>query len=113
NIIVVVCDTLRVDHCGPYHKGRPLNQVFSKDQPDWAVPTPNIDRLAERGTVFDRAWAGSTPCMPARRDIYTGKYEFLERGWGPLEDDDLDLPRQVSGQPNQSLTWQLQQGYPV
>lgn len=113
NSIVIVCDTLRVDHCGPYHHGRPLNQVMSAEQPDWVVPTPNMDRLAKRGTVFDRAWGGSTPCMPARRDIYTGRYEFLERGWGPLEDDDLDLPRQVSGPPNQSLTWQLRQGYPV
>lgn len=41
--------------------------------------------------------------MPARRDIYTGQLEFLRRGWGPLEDDDLDLPRRISGAPNQSL----------
>lgn len=113
NCIVIVCDTLRVDHCGPYHGGKPLNQVFSSQQPEWVVPTPNMDRLARRGTVFDNAWCGSTPCMPARRDIYTGRYEFLERGWGPLEDHDLDLPRQVSGPPNQSLSWQLEQGYPV
>ncbi|MFC3767056.1 sulfatase [Paenibacillus sp. GCM10012303] len=113
NCIVIVCDTLRVDHCGPYHQGRPLNRVMSPEQPEWIVPTPNMDRLARRGTVFDNAWCGSTPCMPARRDIYTGRYEFLERGWGPLEDGDLDLPRQVSGPPNQSLSRQLAQGYPV
>ncbi len=69
-------------------------------QPDWVVPTPNMDRLAERGTVFENAWCGSNPCMPARRDMYTGRYEFPFRGWGPLEDDDLDLPTQVSGPPN-------------
>ena len=103
NIIVILCDTLRRDHCGPYHHGRPLNECWSKEQPDWVVPTPNMDRLAARGTVFDNSWCGSTPCMPARRDIYTGRYEFLERGWGPLEEDDLDLPRQVSGPPNQSI----------
>jgi arylsulfatase A-like enzyme len=113
NCIVIVCDTLRRDHCGPYHHGKPLNQVYSAEQPSWVVPTPNMDRLAARGTVFDNAWCGSTPCMPARRDIYTGRYEFLERGWGPLEDDDLDLPTQVSGPPNRSLTKQLSEGYPV
>ncbi len=113
NCIVIVCDTLRIDHCGPYHRGRPLNQVTSPEQPDWIVPTPNMDRLSARGTVFDNAWCGSTPCVPARRDIYTGRYEFLERGWGPLEDIDLDLPRQVSGPPNQSLQWQMDQQYPV
>ncbi|WP_248517977.1 sulfatase [Salinarchaeum laminariae] len=113
NCIVILCDTLRRDHCGPYHHGRPLNEVQSPEQPDWVVPTPNMDRLADRGTTFDNAWCGSTPCMPARRDIYTGRYEFLERGWGPLEDDDQDLPRQVSGPPNQSIAKLQRDGYRV
>ncbi len=96
NTIVILCDTLRRDHCGPYHRGRPLNEVGGTDQPSWVVPTPNLDRLAARGTVFDNCYSGSTPCMPARRDIYTGSYEFLRRGWGPLEEEDPDLPRQLS-----------------
>ena len=75
-------------------------------------PRP-MDRLIERGTVFDNAYIGSTPCMPARRDIYTGRLEFLERGWGPLEEEDCDLPRQVSGPPNRSIRWTMEQGYPV
>lgn len=25
------------------------------------------------------------PCMPARRDLHTGRYNFLHREWGPLE----------------------------
>jgi arylsulfatase A-like enzyme len=111
NVILILCDTLRRDHCGPYHHGRPLDQCWSAEAPDWTVPTPNLDRLAARGTVFDRCYCGSTPCMPARRDIYTGRYDFLERGWGPLEEDDLDLPRQVSGPPNRSVQWTLAQGY--
>lgn len=75
-------------------------------QPDWVIPTPNMDRLAERGTVFDNAWCGSHPCMPARRDMYTGQYEFPFRGWGPLEDDDADLPTQISGPPNYPVAHQ-------
>jgi arylsulfatase A-like enzyme len=51
--------------------------------------------------------------MPARRDIYTGRYEFLERGWGPLTDEDRDLPRQISGPPNRSITRMLQEGYSI
>lgn len=113
NVIVILCDTLRRDHCGPYNQGKPLNQCWSAQAPDWIVPTPNMDRLAERGTVFRNAYCGSTPCMPARRDIYTGRYEFLERGWGPLEEEDLDLPRQVSGPPNKSIRWTLEQGHRV
>lgn len=104
NVITILCDTLRRDHCGPYHGGRSLAEVTGDGQPDWVVPTPNLDRLAARGTVFDRAWCGSSPCMPARRDLYTGRHEFLFRGWAPLEDDDPDLPRQVSGPPNLSLS---------
>ncbi len=113
NVIVILCDTLRRDHVGAYTGGRALNRCWSAEAPDWAVPTPNMDRLAERGTTFTNCWCGSTPCMPARRDIYTGRYEFLRRGWGPLEEDDRDLPREVSGPPNRSLAWTLENGYRV
>lgn len=110
NTIVILCDTLRRDHCSPYTSGKPLNQCWSAEAPEWTVPTPNMDRLAARGTVFDNAYCGSSPCMPARRDIYTGRYEFLERGWGPLEEEDSDLPRQVSGSPNDSIQKVLDRG---
>ena len=113
NVITILCDTLRRDHVGAYSGGRPLDQCWSAEAPAWSVPTPNMDRLIERGTVFDNAYIGSTPCMPARRDIYTGRLEFLERGWGPLEEEDRDLPRQVSGPPNRSIRWTMEQGYPV
>ena len=113
NCIVILCDTLRRDHCGAYHRGRPLNECGSEQQPDWVVPTPNMQRLGEMGTVFDNAWCGSTPCMPARRDMYTGRFEFLERGWGPLEEEDLDLPRQVSGPPNRSIELMNREGYKI
>lgn len=111
--IVLLCDTLRRDHCSPYTQGKPLNQCWGDGAPDWAVPTPNMQRLANRGTTYQNAWCGSTPCMPARRDIYTGRYEFLHRGWGPLAEEEQDLPRQISGPPNRSITSMLQEGYSV
>ena len=46
---------------------------------------PNFERLAERAVTFDEFYGGSMPCMPARRELHTGKYNFLNRGWGPLE----------------------------
>ena len=113
NAIVLLCDTLRRDHCGPYHHGRPLNECWSREAPPWVVPTPNMDRLAARGTVFENAWCGSTPCMPARRDLYTGRYEFLVRGWGPVDEEDRDLPRQISGPPNHSLQRMAAEGHSV
>lgn len=103
NVLTIICDTLRRDHCGPYHHDRPVRALGDPTQPDWVVPTPNMDRLAARGTVFDNAWCGSHPCMPARRDMYTGRFEFPWRGWGPLEDADPDLPTQISGPPNHAL----------
>lgn len=53
--------------------------------------TPNIDRLAARGTVFDNHWCGSAPCMPARRDIMTGRLNFLEKPWSGIEPYDVTL----------------------
>lgn len=55
------------------------------------VQAPNFRRLAERCTRFDRFYAGSLPCMPARRELHTGKYNFLHRGWGPLEPFDCSV----------------------
>ncbi len=55
--------------------------------------TPNIDRLAERGVVFDNHWVGSSPCMPARRDMFTGRLSFLECPWGGIQPCDDTLPR--------------------
>ena len=54
--------------------------------------TPNIDRLAARSVVFDQHYIGSAPCMPARRDILTGRLNFLERNWGPVEPFDITFP---------------------
>lgn len=50
-----------------------------------AVATPNFDRFASRSVTFDRHYVGSLPCMPARRDLHTGRLNFTHRSWGPLE----------------------------
>lgn len=58
---------------------------------DW-VHTPNFRRLAELAVTFDRARIGSSPTMPTRRDLHTGRYNFLHRSWGPLEPFDDSGP---------------------
>jgi len=60
-----------------------------------AIPTPNFDRLAARSAVFDAHYAGSLPCMPARRDLQTGRLNFLHRSWGPLEPFDDSFAGQM------------------
>lgn len=57
------------------------------------VQTPNIDRFAEKALVFDNHYAGSLPCMPARREFFSGIQEFLWRPWGPMEPYDRPLAR--------------------
>ncbi|MBY6116793.1 sulfatase [Mameliella alba] len=56
------------------------------------IPTPNFDRLAARSATFDKHYVGSMPCMPARRDLLTGRLSFLHRSWGPLEPFDNAFP---------------------
>lgn len=58
---------------------------------EW-TKTPNFRRLAERTLVFDSCYAGSLPCMPARRELHTGRYNFLHKCWGPLENYDDSMP---------------------
>ena len=58
---------------------------------DW-VSAPNFDRLAKVTTQFDNFYVGSMPCMPARREMHTGRYNFLHRSWGPLEPFDDSMP---------------------
>ena len=56
------------------------------------VHTPNFSRFAERAVTFDNHYVGSLPCIPARRDLHTGRYNFLHRSWGPLEPFDDSFP---------------------
>ncbi|MDI2127525.1 sulfatase [Yinghuangia seranimata] len=62
---------------------------------DW-VHAPNFARLAERTAVFENCYAGSMPCMPARRELHTGRHNFLHRGWGPLEPFDDSCPEMLT-----------------
>ena len=56
------------------------------------IHAPNFRRLAERCVTFDNSYVGSMPCMPARREIHTGRLNFLHRSWSPLEPYDDSMP---------------------
>ena len=49
------------------------------------ISTPSFQRFAKRAVTFDTHFDGSLPCMPARRDMHTGRLNFLHRSWGALE----------------------------
>lgn len=82
NVIVIISDSLNRHFLDVY--GQPI---------EIKVQTPNINRLADKGVVFDQHFSGSLPCMPARRELFTGIQEFLWRPWGPIEPFDDPLPR--------------------
>ncbi|SEE77822.1 sulfatase [Ruania alba] len=57
------------------------------------VKAPNFQRLAQRSVRLTNFYAGSLPCMPARRELHTGRHNFLHRSWGPLEPFDDSMPQ--------------------
>lgn len=71
NAVVVLLDSLN----------RHLLGAYGSEEFD----TPNLDRLASRSLRFERHYAGSLPCMPARHDLLCGAWDFLWRPWGSVE----------------------------
>ncbi|MDF2541310.1 MAG: sulfatase [Herbinix sp.] len=69
-----------------------LNKRFLNPYGCQWTKTPNFQRLAERTATFNNCYAGSLPCMPARRELHTGRYNFLHRSWSPLEPFDDSMP---------------------
>jgi arylsulfatase A-like enzyme len=60
NTLFIMCDQLRADHLSCY--GHPH------------LHTPNLDALAAKGVIFDRAYVQSPVCGPSRMSYYTGHY---------------------------------------
>ena len=40
-------------------------------------PSPNIDRLAKEGMLFERAYVGNSICAPSRATLLTGKHSHI------------------------------------
>ena len=45
------------------------------------IQTPSIDRIAARGTVFDRAYCQQAVCSPSRSSLMTGRRPDATRVW--------------------------------
>lgn len=83
NIILILVDSLNKDCLATYN-------------PATECRTPSMDAFAKKARVFDSHYISSLPCMPARREIFAGRKEFMWRPWGPLEIFDPRLPRIVA-----------------
>ena len=82
NIILFMCDQLRYDALGCYGN----NQIH----------TPNIDRIALNGSVFDNHFIQNPVCSPSRCTVLTGRYpkNHGTRDNGiPLRDEEITLPQ--------------------
>lgn len=62
NIVLVIVDTLRADHVSAYGYSRPT--------------TPNVDRLAQQGVLFENAYSTSSWTLPSHASILSGRYPF-------------------------------------
>lgn len=58
NIVLIVADDLGLGDLGAYGQRR--------------IRTPHLDRLAEEGLLFERAYAPSPVCAPSRASLLTG-----------------------------------------
>lgn len=73
DIVLIVVDTLRADHLGVYGYPRETS--------------PTLDRLAERGTLFDASWGAAPWTLPSIMSIMTSRYPSGHR----VENDGLRL----------------------
>ena len=70
NVVVVVVDTLRADHLSAYGYER--------------ATSPNIDRMASQGALFQNAVSAASWSLPSHASILTGRYQF-EHGMGDVD----------------------------
>jgi len=71
------------------HKDRKNILLITSDQHHWMsmgynnseVKTPNLDRLAAKGTIFNRGYTVNPTCTPTRASIITGQYPSQHGAW--------------------------------
>ncbi|MGB7393810.1 MAG: sulfatase [Pricia sp.] len=66
NILFIMADDHAMQAISAY--GHPISQL---------APTPNIDRIAENGALFRRAFVTNSICGPSRAVILTGKHSHI------------------------------------
>ncbi|MHC4595379.1 MAG: sulfatase [Planctomycetota bacterium] len=73
-----------------------LNNWIKVLNPNAPIRTPNIERLAERGTLFTKAYCASAACNPSRTAILTGFRPSTSGVYGNKSDWRHALPDAVT-----------------
>ncbi len=85
NAIVIMFDSLQFNYVGCYGN-------------DW-IKTPNMDRLAREGALFENAYTEGLPTVPCRRSMHTGRYTLQKAGWVALSMEDTTIADLCWGRP--------------
>ena len=85
NAIVVMFDSLQYNYLGCYGN-------------DW-MKTPNMDRLAREGALFENAYTEGLPTVPCRRAMHTGRFTLPVSGWVGLSAQDTPIADLCWGRP--------------
>ncbi|MHB1134972.1 MAG: sulfatase [Chloroflexota bacterium] len=85
NVIVVMLDSLQFNYLGCYGN-------------KW-IKTPNLDRLAQEGVLFENNYIEGVPTVPARRAMHTGRHYIHSKGWSALDTDDTTIADLCWGRP--------------
>ena len=63
------------------------------------APTPNIDRIAKEGMLFERSYCGNSICGPSRATILTGKHShlngFLDNNFSRFDGNQPTFPKML------------------
>ncbi len=85
NAIVIMFDSLQRTYLGCYGN-------------TW-IKTPNMDRLAREGVLFENCYIEGVPTVPCRRAMHTGCYTLHGRGWSPLTMEETTIADLCWGRP--------------
>ena len=77
NVVFIMLDTLQFNYLGCYGNKK--------------VKTPNFDRFARNGVLFENAYSEGLPTVPLRRATMTGRYTLPFAGWQALSAEDTTL----------------------
>ncbi len=85
NAIVCMFDSLQYNYLGCYGN-------------EW-IKTPNFDRFAREGVLFENSYTEGLPTIPCRRAMHTCRFTIAPSGWSPLTMEDTTIADLCWGRP--------------